>query len=523
MIAKSHRRFITLYLFCVTIQLLCAINTLYAQPFNRQKIGQVFNNPETAESYDQQIFAERTDLREKVYPRKTTFIKSVFKQAVDFSTDSFRKDVSFAAATFADTTMIDEVFFARNATFVTTHFKGYTTFLWTNFNGCADFQLDSFESNTSFHGSLFDSSVFFNRCRFQSADFSEVRFRNGNVNFPDAIYNGDVTFAKSSINGISFDNACMKKKADFSYVNFADVAGFRFVTFRDTALFRFDTFRNDVLMYGASAKVLLFDSTEIYKGLYLDQSNLGDYLSLSHVILTDSSSIHFKNCILPDTLNFAYLDKIYKEIDLTAAAFTDSTRAGEDVIHYIYLHKCDIAKLHLDYEHFRLLLTDPDTRMPLKADDAVPIYEALLKNFKDHGQTKSYQRLDIEFNDYLWKQSKYFSWYRVVPHYWNFYGYRKGLIFLWTLAFLLFFSCINFFMLDYLSGQVYVIEGYEQKKGGALSKFFSSVIYTSMIFFFLKLDVKNIKRKDFSALYILMVYLSGIVCLAYMANFVIQK
>jgi len=51
-----------------------------------------------------------------------------------------------------------------------------------------------------------------------------------------------------------------------------------------------------------------------------------------------------------------------------------------------------------------------------------------------------------------------------------------------------------------------------------------SFTYTATIFFLLSLKVEKIKFKNKrGVLYLMLIYLAGILCLAYMANYIIQK
>ena len=232
----------------------------------------------------------------------------------------------------------------------------------------------------------------------------------------------------------------------------------------------------------------------------------------------------FNRTVLPDTLIFDYNPRI-PQIDFSEGDFPDGK------VCYISLFKSDIPKLHLDYIHFKLIWMNY-ARAPLTTEDKETVYEALLKNFKDNGQTESYKRLDIEYANFKWEQQNLKLLSLISKWWWN-YGYSRWLIFAWAFGFVFVFSLVNFFFLDYLTNWVYPMSGipiFSKTTRRSFSwlanlqKFWYSFVYTSMIFFRLTLKIDQLKfNKVFGVLYILLIYTIGLICLAYMANFVLKK
>lgn len=468
-------------------------------------------------------FAIPTDMGSVYFGDTAIFDESLFAKSSNFSNDSFLNKISFCRAMFLDTTAFDEIYFKGETNFRNAAFKGYTTFLGNKFCGKTDFQIASFPNYSCFQYSTFDSTALFYGCSFHEADFSYTTFNGKNTSFGNTKYKQAANFEYSIFSVLNFKSAVFDSKANFSNTVFSDTANFNETIFTDTVTFELAKFLKSVRMRQVQSKCMILRNAEINATLSFNGAKLGSYLDLSSLKLTDKSKITFKNCELPDTINFSKTDKIYNEIDLQNARFNDTGSKSKHRFHYIYLYDADIAKLRLDYLHFRLLLTDPETKQELHIDDATPMYEALLKNFSDHGQVKSYEYLDIEYQDYIWKQNKTFSWFRFVPHYWNFYGYRKGYVFLWAICLFAIFTIINFTILERLNNLYYVDVIELNPKDKLSKKALNAVIYTSMIFFFLKFNFSNFKKKNLSGLYIVLIYLTGIVCIAYMANFVIQK
>jgi len=200
----------------------------------------------------------------------------------------------------------------------------------------------------------------------------------------------------------------------------------------------------------------------------------------------------------------------------------------------------DIPKLHLDYLHFRLLLPDSTliqplnlqfNKKPISPDEKASIYESLLNNFKTNGQTESFQLLDIEYQEFKWKHSRasFLTW---LPKYWWNFGYDKEYVFLWTFVFLFIFTFFTYFFIYDLNTKVYPVDKipaytyWEPKL--TVKRFWQrlwfSLMYTSVIFFKLSLDIKKLEFKKIGGtFYIIIVYTFGLLCLAYMANFVLQK
>jgi len=188
--------------------------------------------------------------------------------------------------------------------------------------------------------------------------------------------------------------------------------------------------------------------------------------------------------------------------------------------------------VHLDYQHFKLLFIDPKTGDTLSDEEKSSIYEQLLQNFKSHGQEDSYQALDIEYHHF--QANSPLNWLadKLQMLWWN-YGYSKWRVIAWAIVFVLLFSALNYFWLNHLNEKVYPIDGIPafSKLGEnpfswrrACRRFWYSTVYTSTVFFRLSIEVKKIQfNRVLASLYIFMIYLLGILCLAYTANFVLQK
>jgi hypothetical protein len=336
----------------------------------------------------------------------------------------------------------------------------------------------------------------------------------------------------------SFRNDAFKKKVACNDISFSNDVSFHHSSFYNTADFSRDTFNSNAI----------FDSARFLNDCHFVLANFQNSADFSNAIfsktayfssinLTDTTDLDFTNAILPDTLDFSDISPIPIEINLSKAS-EDSNKKGPK--HCIYLAGSDISKFSLDYKYYKLLFCDPQTKREMPYDQKDAVYEGLLKNFDHRGQLESYRLLDIEFHDYQWsKKGLPMRWFYVIPHYWNYYGYENELIFLWAAGFLLLFTFISYFHLDHFINNVYPMDNVKDFKSRKEIKdtpikkdrnhqfwlrVWNAFIYTSVIFFSFSLSVDKFKfqyRK--ASFFLIVVFTIGIVCIAYMANFVISK
>lgn len=333
-----------------------------------------------------------------------------------------------------------------------------------------------------------NSSIKFDSCQFNGKTYFNNLYFDSLVSFDGVHFNGRVEFSELTLNeGFSFNKAIFKKNLHFHDISFENSQG--------------------IFSFNASK--------------------------------------------LPDTIFFDWNKRI-PEVDFTEADFSDNK------IHYISLIRSDISKIKIDYDHFALHFKNcVDKDIPNL--EKIPVYEELLKNFKDRGQLHDYQKLDEEYINYKWSLKKLklpgipplsLHFLGSISKLWWDYGYEKELVFFWTLIFISIFTLITFLKLNYLNREVYPINTipivpifnnninfsikqvfhnwlgknlkiYNFQK--LLTRVWYSFLYTSSIFFRLSLKINDINFTKRWALYLILVYLVGLICLAYMANYVLQK
>lgn len=389
---------------------------------------------------------------------------------------------------------------------------------------------------------------------FEKYDHVNAKIFNKKVNFEDTIFKTDINcinynfeVARSFLNThfyhpalfefcvfpkiVSFVQDTFLSTSEFSFNKFNDVVSFRLASFSCNANFESCHFGNSICFYNST----------ISKDLEFSTSRFDYLLCLRGAHFSDASHIYFDKASLPDMIDCSYTTGLKNDVDLTGANFENPLRYNKEkdkytAPHYISLYKSDISKFHLDYIHFRLITDStlahyPDFPRKIPKDEAEAMYEALLSNFKTRGQMESYQLLDIEYQQYKWKNST-LPFFVIFPACWWNFGYQKGRVFLWVLGFLLVFTAITYRYIGYLNnvyklekiGNMDAILRLGKRRKMVPLRLWYSFVYTAAIFFRLTLKIEAIDyKKTKGTLYIILVYTVGLVCLAYMANYIVQK
>lgn len=375
-------------------------------------------------------------------------------------------------------------------------------------------------------GDFTGSSPFFNsEAQFSSIIFDGKVEIGGGVFFKRAVFNWPVFRQDVSFVGCEF-----KDKLEFADAEFHSLASFRDISVAGYA-HCYNSFFLKGVDFGAAKFNRYFElySTFIQGRANFSSAYFGNLVSFwgtkftssldfTSTSLGDSAFFTFQKSILPDTIRISELFKIPNEIDLTQADYTHDLKK-----HLIFLNRMDFSKIRMDYRFFKLLFTN-SSGVEITNDEKEAVYEGLLKNFKDKGQTESYKLLDIEHREFELDKS-FLGRFKWVPKYWWNYGYNKEYIFLWTLMFIVFFTIVNFFCLNYLITEVYPMSSIPVTyKSLWWQRGWYSFVFTSIIFLSLTLKMDRLNfRKRLGAIYLLIIYTIGIVCLAYIANFVIQR
>lgn len=228
--------------------------------------------------------------------------------------------------------------------------------------------------------------------------------------------------------------------------------------------------------------------------------------------------------------------------DLSSLSFdtlviTNCTRIASDLYldmprnhdAYFSVFNSDLKKIHFEYgSHLHFI---PDLNTALSRDQVRNAYAELLSKFKTEGRTESFEKLDVEFEQWKYRQR---GWSGAVMNFvdrvWWYYGYRKAYVLLWTLAFLLLFSIINFFLWNDLRKTYPIIEEekasyYERanNKRPWLAKVINVLIVTFYIYFSFKIEFNKISYKHTRILaYFFFQYIVGIICIFFILNYMLK-
>ena len=349
-------------------------------------------------------------------------------------------------------------------------------------------------------------------------------------------------------NGYNYGKANFLQFNEFDTVaNFSnsifDVANFYGSKFNNTVLFRvaeIDTIiflgtecHGDAVFYNTKfGMTSIFNYAIFKKEAYFDECVFDSLLYFTGVKFEDNVS--FQNFTLPSILNMEEVKSV-KTIDLTK-----SSKPIRGSFCNIYLKNADLEKIRIDYIKFRLAFDSLDHKnFELKQS----IYERLLKNFERDGQKLSYKNLDVEYKNELYHHNMSNAnnnfgtafWWSVglLDAYWWNYGYNKEYIFIWSIGLLLLFSLVNALIgFNNLNKNVYCIEGiFDQSRNSNrgsvkawLNKQVLTIYYTGMIFFGLKMSFEKINYGNLGIVsFLFFQYLIGLLCVAYLFNFVISN
>lgn len=165
-------------------------------------------------------------------------------------------------------------------------------------------------------------------------------------------------------------------------------------------------------------------------------------------------------------------------------------------------------------------------------------YLSLLAHFKMKGFEESYEEVDKEYRKWKHLNHNQFFIDWLDENWWD-YGYNKLLVLRNTFLIFLFFSFVNCWFLAKLSSDLYYDERVhsvvsKRSQKSRLKNFFvnipAAVFYTSQIFFGIKFSYDKLKYADklngvrvFFLFYFFLMYLSGLICIAYIVNVVVTK
>jgi uncharacterized protein YjbI with pentapeptide repeats len=503
---------------------------------------------------------------------KVNFTHSKFLNRADFSAETFAENANFSFAEFRDTVdfrnaefhgaaIFDSVIFKKITSFSSAKFSKTADFRHVVFNNTADLFKSTFEDQAVFNGrfekqldldsSKFLDSVSFFRSKFGGSAFFEHDTFKKAVYFQRDTLQKDVSFWQSEFkNGINFFRSIFQKKVDLEEADIQKILILSNVSTSDSTKFYFDYAKLPDLISFANVSNIHNDidltaANFSRSKLYSASARRWHYINLfdSDIPKIKIDYEHFRLCFFSGTNGIDNEDiamgNIIKDNDDNTIKIHDKEYLRTNPKLFDTLLKIDAFRDYLTQVFPTAKLTDTVVKdfvgycltrgffpQALSRDEILSTYEKVLKNFELNGQMESYKALDIEYRDF-----ENDGWFN-INHLWNRYGYDKEWIFYWTAGFLLLFTLItSFFIGDFNrkieDNGVYYLENitldHPGEKFFVLKRFIHAFVYTSSVFFLLGLKVENLNFRRAAVIYILLVYAMGILCLGYVANFVLAK
>lgn len=226
-------------------------------------------------------------------------------------------------------------------------------------------------------------------------------------------------------------------------------------------------------------------------------------------------SIRFYECVFGTGVQMTYINADTIEFNRCKDIAKDMVLSVEsnDRPTVLKFRHSDLSHIDFDYDKRYDLFQWPEQ------ETTRAIYEQLLVKFQNEKKLDSYERIDKEYFKFR------HNWViNILSCWWWDYGYNKWLIIIWTAIFVLIFSVFNFLYWEQCI-HIYPIKKVAEisATSGKSSKFLKVFVYTSFIFFSIKVDFEKLSFKKTGWLvYFFFQYLVGLTCLFFIANAILK-
>jgi hypothetical protein len=275
------------------------------------------------------------------------------------------------------------------------------------------------------------------------------------------------------------------------------------------------------------------DSLQIqghFTDIVLSRSDI-NHLNIDHV--KPFNKLEVANCklfdvsfgdITVDTVRLKSLNFLGQSNGLDFSFFQNSKKI------ILILKNLDFNRLKIPLDRFKIVIDSAQSY-----ENQVILYQLVIKGYANAGLSESVEELDKKFQalKLLHNHHPILNW--ISKNWWD-YGYNKGQVFFIACWAFLAFFIINIVLFKSLTHVYYPpkIEEYiarVKEKTSSSNRLINIILispgiflYTAYIFWGLKLDLKELNIKNWLAMaMILTEYVFGIICLAYLANYVITK
>jgi hypothetical protein len=235
--------------------------------------------------------------------------------------------------------------------------------------------------------------------------------------------------------------------------------------------------------------------------------------------------------ILPDTLHLLNVDLSQLQEPLNLMSCKPKSESARC---QVFFKGVDLSKMLLLYRNFKVYFPK---YLKLSFDEKAFQYQQMLTIFEERNSLLNYEALDKDYQEFkylergIWGGSV-LNW--IDKNWWD-YGYNKFLVIRGSIIINFIFFLVNLTLFSTLLRDGYTMQKFVSidqslKKKYAKRRVIMHLfripyvfIYTGYIFWGLKLDIDKVHiHKIWLFSYVLFQYLAGIVCLAYIANLIVN-
>jgi len=399
------------------------------------------------------------------------FFRDTLFSDASFNRNLFNSDIQFRECLFKDTSRADDDESGRNPVF----------------------QLDSFKKSLQLQANIFRTDVSFAECQFDGKVWvdDENQFNGHNLNFADSHFSSGIDLSILS-EIIDPDNP-----AESPGKGAAET-----ITLLNDQIWGLTDLSQMKMILPRNRQVKFFDSS--IDSLDLVDANLTTVLDLQ------------EDNIKPVPHEQWWLKRPF--FSFFFAPYQDSVYYDKIAMN---LAGTDISKINLDYSQVKLYFDRTATENEVNS-----VFLSLLAKYKKNGETWNYQLVDIDYRDYEGGLVNFLS------KYWWDYGYQQWLVFVWSLVLIIIFSLLNArniakvyhtYSIDNITLYHKRLSRSNDQRFVRLKKYLLCVMYTSVIFFGVRVSFESIRFSRIGVvLFLLLQFIIGLICGGFIINLILH-
>ncbi|MGF7075327.1 hypothetical protein [Mucilaginibacter sp. 3215] len=280
----------------------------------------------------------------------------------------------------------------------------------------------------------------------------------------------------------------------------------------------------DDLSFGYHANNIEIKNS-IFGKLFIRGSTISKTLVIKNISI---NTLSFTNTILPDTVIISNIDFEKESRDVNF----DDIDFANNYSRVLKIGNIDLERFKIPYDKYKIIIDETT-----KYEQRLMIYQKVLNKLREQGLFEKFEVLDKSYQEVKLVHNGHYIINFISKNWWD-YGYNKSKVTINAFILYLIFFLINLLLFDTITKVYYPsnIESYIHNKAihdkvfhknkltQLITKSPSVLLYTAFIFWGLKLDLKELKIKNWWALILIVFeYTIGVICLAYIANYIITK